>query len=162
MAHMWTFRTTLLMAALCAVTLTAADKKPVRPAGAVTGGPYTPGILAGDTLYVAGQVGRTPGSDTYPQAFEDEVKYTLDNVGAILKEAGYGFEDAVAVQVYLTDMELFQRMNAVYVTYFPEPRPARTTVGVSKLVGPARIEITVTAYKRGAVPKAAAKPATAK
>jgi enamine deaminase RidA (YjgF/YER057c/UK114 family) len=42
-------------------------------------------------------------------------------------------------------MELFPRMNAVYTTYFKEPRPARTTVGVSKLVGPARIEITVTA-----------------
>ena len=84
--------------------------------------------------------------------FSDE---TLENVGVILKAAGYGFEDAVAVQVYLTDMELFQRMNAVYMTYFPEPRPARTTVGISKLVGPARIEITVTAYK---APAAEARP----
>ena len=160
MAHMWNIRTAVLLAALCAFSVNAADKKPVRPAGAVTGGPYTPGILAGDTLYVAGQVGRVPGSDKYPASFEDEVKYTLDNAGAILKEAGYSFDDAVAVQVYLTDMELFQRMNAVYVTYFPEPRPARTTVGVAKLVGPARIEITVTAYKKGAgaaAPKAAAK-----
>jgi len=49
------------------------------------------------------------------------------------------------VQVYLTDMELFPRMNAVYTTYFKEPRPARTTVGVAKLVGTAHIEITVTA-----------------
>jgi 2-iminobutanoate/2-iminopropanoate deaminase len=51
------------------------------------------------------------------------------------------------VQVYLTDMDLFPRMNAVYSTYFKDPRPARTTVGVSKLVGTARIEITVTAHK---------------
>jgi enamine deaminase RidA (YjgF/YER057c/UK114 family) len=57
------------------------------------------------------------------------------------------FGNAVSVNVYLTDMELFQRMNAVYVTYFPEPRPVRTTVGVAKLVGKARIEITVTARK---------------
>ena len=55
--------------------------------------------------------------------------------------------DAVSVQVYLTDMDLFARMNAVYMSYFPEPRPARTTVGVAKLVGTARIEITVTARK---------------
>jgi 2-iminobutanoate/2-iminopropanoate deaminase len=57
------------------------------------------------------------------------------------------FDDAVAVQVYLTDMSLFPRMNAVYTTYFKEPRPARTTVGVAKLVGTARIEVTVTAHR---------------
>ena len=79
-------------------------------------------------------------------ALADEAR-AVDNVGAILKEAGMGFENAVAVQVYLTDMELFPRMNAVYTTYFKEPRPARTTVGVAKLVGTARIEITVTAHK---------------
>ena len=55
--------------------------------------------------------------------------------------------NAVAVQVYMTDMELFPRMNSVYTKFFPEPRPARTTVGVAKLVGTARIEITVTARK---------------
>lgn len=149
MALMWTLRTSLVVLSFGCAALYAADKKPVHPAGAVLGGPYSPGILAGDTLYVAGQVGRTPGTNTYPESFEDEVKYTLDNVGAVLKEAGYSFDDAVAVQVYLTDIELFQRMNAVYMKYFPEPRPARTTVGIAKLVGPARIEITVTAYKKG-------------
>ncbi len=154
---MWTLRTILTLSLLCAASLTAADKKPVRPAGSVTGGPYTPGILAGDTLYVAGQVGRIPKTDRYPDSFEDEVKYTLDNVAVILKEAGYTFEDAVAVQVYLTDIDLFQRMNAVYTTYFPEPRPARTTVGISKLFGGARIEITVTAYKKGGAAKASKK-----
>ncbi len=158
MALMWNLRTPFLVA-LATFALFGADKKPVHPAGAVLGGPYSPGILAGDTLYVAGQVGRTPGTNSYPESFEDEVKYTLDNVGAILKEAGYSFDDAVAVQVYLTDIELFQRMNAVYMKYFPEPRPARTTVGIAKLVGPARIEITVTAYKKGGGAKAAVRPA---
>ena len=57
------------------------------------------------------------------------------------------FQDAVTVQVYLTDMDLFQRMNTVYTTYFKEPRPARTTVGIARLVGAAKIEITVTAHK---------------
>lgn len=125
----------------------AADKKPVVPEGSSPAGPYTPGILAGDTLYCAGQVGRDKDGK-YPASFEDEVKQTLDNVNAILKKAGYSFADAVSVQVHLTDIELFQRMNAVYMTYFPEPRPARTTVGGVKLVGPARIEITVTAWKK--------------
>jgi reactive intermediate/imine deaminase len=162
MAYMPNQRTILCTLALVlASNLIAADKKAVVPAGIAVGGPYTPGIIAGDTLYVAGQVGRIPGTNNYPESFEDEVKYTLDNAGAIMKEAGYGFEDAVAVQVYLTDMELFQRMNAVYMKYFPEPRPARTTVGIAKLVGPARIEITVTAYKKGGGAKAA-RPAAKK
>ena len=125
----------------------AADKKAIVPEGATTAGPYTPGIVAGGFLFCAGQVGRDK-EQKYPAAFEDEVKQTLDNIGAILKKAGYTFNDAVSVQVHLTDIEMFQRMNAVYMTYFPEPRPARTTVGGVKLVGPARIEITVTAYKK--------------
>jgi len=137
-----------------AATLTAADKKAVNPC-AVIGGPYTPGILA-VTLVCRGQVGRIPKTDRYPDSFEDEVN-TPRQRGRGPQSRGYGFEDAVAGQVYLTDMDLFQRMNAVYMTYFPEPRPARTTVGIAKLVGPARIELTVTAYKKGAGAKAAMK-----
>ncbi len=132
---------------MLSASLMAADKKPVFPEGASPAGPYSPGMIAGDTLYCAGQVGRDKDGK-YPAAFEDEVKQTLENVGAILKKAGYSFEDAVSVQVHLTDIEMFARMNQVYMTYFPEPRPARTTVGGVKLVGPARVEITVTAYKK--------------
>jgi 2-iminobutanoate/2-iminopropanoate deaminase len=121
-----------------------ADKKPVVPKGASTAGPYSPGILSNGTLYVAGQIGRDEKGNI-PDNFEDEVKACLANIDRILKEAGVTPAHAVAVQVYLTDMDLFDRMNKVYMTYFPEPRPARTTVGVSKLVGKSRIEITVTA-----------------
>lgn len=139
---------------LCALTLVlaaggsclAGEKKVIRPKGVTPGGPYSPGILSDGTLYAAGQVGRD-ASGNYPAEFEAEVRQTLDNVGAILKEAGMGFSDVVSVQVYLTDIEMFQRMNKVYMTYFPDPRPARTTVGIAKLVGTARIEITVTARK---------------
>ncbi len=122
----------------------AAQKKAVVPKGANPAGPYTPGIISGRTLYVAGQIGRNAQGQT-PEVFEDEVKACLEAVALILKEGGSDFKHAVAVQVYLTDMDLFDRMNKVYMTYFPEPRPARTTVGVAKLVGKARIEITVTA-----------------
>jgi 2-iminobutanoate/2-iminopropanoate deaminase len=122
------------------------QKQAIEPPGVQTAGPYSPGILANGTLYVAGQVGRTVDGK-YPQGFEEEVKQCLENVGAILKAAKYDFSDAVAVQVYLTDMSTFQAMNKVYATYFSKPYPARTTVGVKELVGPARIEITVTAWK---------------
>ena len=72
----------------------------------------------------------------------------MSNVHAILEAGGMDYSDVVAVQVYLTDMDLFQRMNAVYMDVFKEPRPTRTTLGVSKLAGAgAHIEITVTARK---------------
>jgi 2-iminobutanoate/2-iminopropanoate deaminase len=141
------FCSTVALAVFLAVTSFAAPKKPIHPKEFPTGRPFSPGILVGDTLYVAGQTGSDLKTGQLPEDFEAEVKQTLDNIGLVLKEAGMSFDNAVAVQVYLTDMTLFQRMNAVYTTYFKEPRPTRTTVGIAKLVGTARIEITVTASK---------------
>jgi 2-iminobutanoate/2-iminopropanoate deaminase len=126
--------------------LAAADKKVVAPKDTKPGRPFSPGILSGGTLYISGQTGADKRGN-YPEKFEDEVKQTLANIEEVLKAGGHTFADAVAVQVYLTDMELFGRMNTVYMATFPEPRPTRTTVGVAKLVGKARIEITVTARK---------------
>ena len=117
-----------------------------RPKGASASGNYSPGILIDGTLYISGQAGED-GTGTVPAEFEAEVKQALDNIGVVLKEAGMSPADVVSVQVYLTDGTLFQRMNAVYTSYFTVPRPTRTTVVVAKLVGPGRIEITATARK---------------
>ncbi len=142
----------LFILLLCAFSAAAADRRAIVPPGFSSNGPFSPGILVdGTTLYAAGQVGRDAKTKSIPTEFEAEVTAALDNVGAILHEADMDFRDVVSVQVYLTDMELFDRMNAVYMKRFPEPRPARTTVGVAKLVGTARIEITVTARKPGPV-----------
>ena len=139
---------TLLLAALLATALHA-EKKILNPPEFGTPSPnFSQGILADGTLYVAGQIGSDLKTNAIPASFEDEVKLCLDRIGIILKAGGMDFKDAVAVQVYLTDIELFSRMNAVYQKYFPQPRPSRTTVGVTKLAAPtARIEITVTARK---------------
>ena len=139
--------TVLLLSLALAVSATAATKKVIQPKDFPTGRPFSPGILVDDTLYIAGQTGAELKTGQLPEDFDAEVKQCLDNIGLILKEAAMSFDDAVAVQVYLTDMGLFPRMNAVYTTYFKEPRPARTTVGVAKLVGTARIEVTVTAHR---------------
>jgi len=139
--------TVLLLGLALAVSATAASKKVIQPKDFPTGRPFSPGILVDDTLYIAGQTGTDLKTGQLPEDFDAEVKQCLDNIGLILKEAGMSFDDAVAVQVYLTDMSLFPRLNAVYTTYFKEPRPARTTVGVAKLVGTARIEVTVTAHR---------------
>jgi 2-iminobutanoate/2-iminopropanoate deaminase len=138
---------TAVLASVLVACCFAAPKKEIRPKEFPSGRPFSPGILAGDTLYIAGQTGNDLKTGRIPENFEAEVRQTLDNAGLVLKEAGMTFDNAVAVQVYLTDMTLFPRMNAIYTVYFKEPRPARTTVGVAKLVGDARIEITVTASK---------------
>jgi 2-iminobutanoate/2-iminopropanoate deaminase len=98
------------------------------------------------TLYVSGQAGED-ANGKIPATFEAEVQQALDNIGVVLKAAGMSRADVVSVQVYLTNTDHFQRMNAVYIKYFADPRPTRTTVVVAKLVGPGSIEITATAKK---------------
>ena len=146
---------------LCALFLTgvllsgplAAAKKVIAPreftpAKGATAPPYSPGILVDGTLYISGQIGQDLKTGDIPADFEAEVKLCLERIGIVLKAAGMTYQDVVAVQVYLTDMELFQRMNAVYTSVFQEPRPSRTTVGVTRLAAAkAHIEITVTARK---------------
>lgn len=125
-----------------------AEKKIIQPKEFPTGGPFSPAVLIDGTLYVSGQIGRDLKTQKVPENFEAEVRQVLDNIGIILREAKMNYADVVSVQVYLTDMELFPRMNAVYTTYFKSDRPARTAVGVVKLAAPgAHIEITVTARR---------------
>jgi 2-iminobutanoate/2-iminopropanoate deaminase len=142
---MRTILLSLVLAASLAAAHKTAHKQVIQPKDFPTGRPFSPGILVDGTLYVAGQTGTDVKTGKLPDDFEAEVKQALENAGAVLKEAGMGYQDVVAVQVYLTDMDLFPRMNMVYTTYFKEPRPARTTVGVARLAGAAHIEITVTA-----------------
>lgn len=125
----------------------ASEKKFIMPEGYNRGLPFTPGILVDGTLYIAGFSGEDPKTGVIPEDFETEVKQALDKVGVILKEADMDYKDVVSVQVYLTDMTLFERMNNVYRTYFDEPRPTRSIMGLKELIGPARFEITVTARK---------------
>ena len=129
-------------------TAVFAEKKLIHPKEFPQGRPFSPGVLVDGTLYVAGQVGNDLKSGERPEAFEDEVKTCIDNIGIILKAGGMDYKDVVSVNVYLTDMDLFQKMNSVFVKYFDkEPKPVRATVGVLKLVGTSRIEITVIARK---------------
>jgi 2-iminobutanoate/2-iminopropanoate deaminase len=142
----------LLAAILLSVPLQAAKKVIEPPEFAPKPGAaapmYSPGILVDGTLYIAGQIGQDLKTGAIPSDFEAEVKVCLDRVGIILKAAGMTYENVVAVQVYLTDMDQFAKMNSVYGSVFKSPRPARTTVGVTKLAAAAaHIEITVTARK---------------
>ena len=133
---------------LLAAASVAAQKKVIAPAEFGASPNFSPAILVDGTLYVSGQIGQDLKTKQVPADFESEVKTVLGNIGILLKAAGMDYKDVVSVQVYLTDMDLFARMNAVYTSVFPEPRPSRTTVGVTKLASPAaHIEVTVTARK---------------
>jgi 2-iminobutanoate/2-iminopropanoate deaminase len=138
--------TAVLLTVLFAGQAFGTDKKIILPPGAKPGGNYSQGILTDGTLYISGQAGED-SEGKIPGDFDAEVKQSLENIGAILKAAGMSPADVVSVQVYLTDASKFQRMNAVYTSYFKDPRPTRTTVAVAALMGPGNIEITVTARK---------------
>lgn len=133
-----------LLLAACSAPATAA-----RPEGFPPRSPYSPGLLVDGTLHVSGQMGRDPATGEYPGSFEDEVRRCLDNLRLVLRAAGMDLGDVVSVQVFLTDVELMQRMNEVCRSYFDrEPLPARTTVGVNRLPGgKARIEVSAMARK---------------
>jgi 2-iminobutanoate/2-iminopropanoate deaminase len=143
----------LLAAALLLTSPAMAQHKAIMPAelaprpGAAA--PlFSPGILADGTLYVAGELGTDLKTRQIPDDFEEEVRNSLGTIGLILKEAGMSYSDVVSVTVYLSDMDLFGKMNAVYATYFKDPKPVRATIGVAKLASAkAHIEISVIARK---------------
>lgn len=122
------------------------NKKVIVPKGAQPSAAWSHGLLVDGTLYVSG-MGGEDAAGKIPATFEAEVKQSLDNINAVLTEAGMTLSDVVSVQVYLTDGALFDRMNTVYKATFKDPKPTRTTVVVAKLVGAGHIEITATAKK---------------
>lgn len=139
---------TLVLSLLATILPALGEKKVIQPKEFAPGGPFNPAVLVDGTLYVSGQIGRDLKTQKVPGDFDAEVRQVLDNIGVILREAKMTYADVVSVQVYLTDMNLFQRMNAIYTMYFKTDRPSRTTVGVMKLAAPeAHIEITVTAHR---------------
>jgi 2-iminobutanoate/2-iminopropanoate deaminase len=140
------FMTAVVLVVLSASMTLGAEKKIILPKGATPNAGWSYGVLTDGTLYVSG-MGGEDAAGKIPATFEAEVKQSLENINAVLKEAAMTPADIVSIQVYLTDAALFDRMNTTYKAYFKDPKPARTTVVVAKLVGAGHIEITATARK---------------
>ena len=138
--------TIVVLAFLVAAPAFGAEKKLIVSSGAKPVGNHSQGILSDGTLYISRQAGEN-AAGKIPGDFEAEVKQCLDYIGASLKAAGMSPTDVVSEQVNPTDATKFDRMNAVYTTYFKEPRLTPTTVVVGTLAGPGNIEVTVTAKK---------------
>jgi len=114
------------------------DKAP-RPAG-----PYSQGLRVGDFVFVAGQGPANPATGQKGDTIEEQTAQVLENIKAILEAGGATMGDVVKSTVHLSDLILFARFNTVYATYFPDPKPVRTTVG-SQLPN-SMVEIDVIAY----------------
>ena len=115
--------------------------------GAAPMGPYSPGIRAGDFIYVSGQGNVDPESgNIVGGSIEEQTKVTIKNVQAVLRAAGADLGDVVKSTVHLSDMNTFARFNAVYAEAFPDPKPVRTTVQ-SVLYPGITVEIDVVAHK---------------
>lgn len=111
-------------------------------------GPYSQAIQAGDTIYISGQIAINPSTgDLITASIEEETHQVLKNVGAILDAAGLSYENVVSCSVFIKDMELFGRINAVYTTYFSAGiPPSRALVQVSDLPKHVNIEISAIAH----------------
>jgi len=112
-------------------------------------GPYSQGIVSGNILYTSGQIGFDVAvNDLVLDTIENETRTVLNNVKAIVTEAGFALEDVVKATIFISDMNNFSRINAVYAEFFNEATaPARECVQVAKLPRNVNIEISVIAIK---------------
>ncbi|MEM8636666.1 MAG: RidA family protein [Pseudomonadota bacterium] len=118
---------------------------PPRPEPVAEALPYSPVIVSGETIYLAGHLGFVPGTRDYPDGgIGPQTTQTLENIGATLATVGASHADLVRCQVFLSDIDDFGEMNAAYREFFPATPPARTTVAVAGLAADALIEIECT------------------
>jgi 2-iminobutanoate/2-iminopropanoate deaminase len=139
---------TILAAALLLVAQRphSSGKHAVSLPGTQADMPFSRGIVAGNTLYVAGHAGYDDNGKLRPGGIGPETQSALEHIKQVVEAAGFQMTDVVSTTVYLADIGEWGDMNKVYKTFFPEPRPTRAAVQV-KLGGNARVEISAIAVK---------------
>jgi 2-iminobutanoate/2-iminopropanoate deaminase len=136
----------LALAMVLARLSPAAEANSIRPQGIRSGGSWSRGVIVDGTLYVSGMSGEDARGNI-PSDFDAEARQAFANIGEALEKAGMSLADVVSVQLYITDVANFERINAVYTAYFNEPRPTRTTVVAARLMRSGHVEIAATARK---------------
>ena len=138
-------------ASLFAATLHAADTGLVQAAppktDARSAAPFSKAIMTGDTLYVAGHVAVDPATGQAPANVDAEAHQVLDDVKHTIEQAGLTMDDLVLVTVYCTDLDLYDKFNAIYRGYFHAQFPTRAFIGVNKLLRGAHFEVAGIAVK---------------
>jgi 2-iminobutanoate/2-iminopropanoate deaminase len=112
------------------------------------GNPFSEGVVAGNTLYVAGQQGPDANGDVKNTDITEQTTNAIAAVKKVVEEAGFKMSDIVSVTVYVADVNDVAKMNEVYKKLMPDPKPARATVQVAALIGGAKIEISAIAVKQ--------------
>lgn len=128
----------------------AAERKYIvnpRPADAQSL-PFSDGVLVGDTLYIAGHIGLDRKTGQAPADAEQEARLVMDGIKTTVEAAGLSMEDVVSVQIFCTDLKLYETFNAVYKTYFHGDYPARAFIGTDKLLRGGRYEVMGIAIKK--------------
>ena len=110
-------------------------------------GPYSQAIEANGTLYISGQIPVNPKDGSIPGTIVEQTRQSLENVGAILKEAGMDYANVVKTTVLLNDIADFAEMNAVYAEFFTGDKPARACYQVAALPLGVKVEIEAVAVK---------------
>ena len=111
-------------------------------------GPYSQAVLSGNTLYTSGQIALNPKTNELILAsIEAETTQVMENMKAVLNEAGMDFENVVKTSIFISDMDNFTRINEVYNNYFTNKFPARETVEVARLPKDVNVEISMIAVK---------------
>jgi len=111
-------------------------------------GPYSQGIMTGNTLYLSGQIAINPETGKIDTtSIDNEIRQVLVNLGEVLKAAGMSYDNVVKTTIFTTDLRNFKIINKIYGEYFKENQPARETVQVAALPGMAHMEISGIAIK---------------
>lgn len=103
-------------------------------------GTYSQAVVAGDTVYLSGQIGLEPATMTMVDSFEAQTVRVFENLKAVAEAAGGSLADAVKLNLYLVDLENFAQVNEIMSRYFQQPYPARAAVGVKALPRGALVE----------------------
>ncbi len=109
-------------------------------------GPYSQAVRAGNMLFLSGQVALDAEGNLHIGSLKEETTQVMKNIGALLSEAGAGFEHIVKTTIFLSDMSFFSEVNEVYGSYFSADFPARETVAIKGLPKNVNVEISVTAF----------------
>ena len=111
-------------------------------------GPYSQAVLSGNTLYTSGQIAMDPITGSLiMESIEAETTQVMENMKAVLTEAGMTFEHVIKSSIFISDMDNFSKINAVYNQYFTSDYPARETVEVARLPKDVNVEISMIAVK---------------
>ena len=137
---------------LLALSLTAgaADRKfIVNPRGGDTKGlPFSDAVQVGNTLYIAGHIGIDPKTGMAPADAEAEAHLVMDGIKKTVESAGFSMDDIVSMQIFCTDLKLYDTFNGVYRTYFHGDFPARAFLGAASLLRNGHYEVMGIAVKR--------------